>query len=305
MKLTVVIAAFRPDTTGAAIDSILRQSHAAFELFVVTQGESHETRRLAEARAAADPRVRSLHLSQPGASRARNAGALAGDGDAVAILDDDCEARADWLAAIDRYLSDHPEVGVVGGSVIAPPPDRPGFSLCPDVAPTESIYDPGATPGAPPAGWDFIGCNLAIRRATIERAGLFDPCLGPGTEFPAGEDVDYKLRLEALAIPMGASPGLVVHHSGGRRYGLRAGLRTSTNYAWGNGGLAGKLTLAGDPRGAEWLRSTARDCLRGPLSRPWALPKDLNRLRNYAAAYRRCLAGYRIEGAGLAPRSDA
>lgn len=301
MKCTVVIPASRVETIGAAIRSVANQTHRDWELVAVTQGEGHGARALVERYAQKDARIRSLHVEQSGASCARNAGVAAGSSDVVCFIDDDCEARADWLATMENFFAAHPEVGLVGGAVLAPAPDRRGLSRCSELTPSESIYDARRCPGAPPKGWDWIGCNVGIRRSTLERAGAFDPYLGPGTEFPAAEDTDYKLRLERLGIPMGASPRLVVHHSFGRRYGLRAVLRHATGYAYGNGGLAGKLTLLGDARGAEWLRETRRTCLTGWLEQPYRLPKDLNRLRNYTAAYRLCLSKYRTRGNVLAP----
>jgi len=305
MKFTVVIAAFREDTVGCAIASIARQTWTDWELVVVTQGDRERTRAVAARFAEREPRIRSLHIADAGTSRARNAGIAAGSGDVVALIDDDCEARADWLEVMAEYLGAHPEVGLVGGSVVAPPALQRGISVCPEVILSESVYDSRATPHRPPAGWDWIGCNVGIRRQTIEASGAFDAYLGPGTDFPAGEDTDYKLRLEALGVPMGASPRLVVNHTYGRRYGLRAALRNSRNYAYGNGGLAGKLTLLGDPRGREWLDETRHECLTAWLTRPARLPKDLNRLRNYVGAYRLCCHRYRAKGGMLEPLQPA
>lgn len=301
MKFTVVIAASRSETIRAAIESVANQTHHDWELFAITQGASQDTRAVVERCAEKDARIHSLHVEKIGASRARNAGVVAGSGDVVCVIDDDCEARPDWLTTMEGFFAAYPDVGLVGGAVVAPAPIRGGLSRCSDVTPAESIYDARRTPGAPPKGWDWIGCNVGIRRSTLERAGAFDPYLGPGTDFPAAEDTDYKLRLEGLGIPMGATPRLVVHHTFGRRYGFRAALDHSTGYAYGNGGLAGKLTLLGDRRGEEWLRETRRECLTGWLRKPYRLPKDLNRLRNYRAAYRLCLSRYRACGNLLEP----
>jgi glycosyltransferase involved in cell wall biosynthesis len=296
MKFTVVIAAYRVDTIASAIESILQQSHTEWELFVVSQADRYDTRDVVRGYAARDDRVKSLHIPRAGTSRARNEGAKAGAGEVIAILDDDCEASTDWLAQIAVYFDEHPDVGLIGGSVVAPAATRSGHSVCPTFIPVESVYDPRVTPKAPPAGWDWIGCNVGIRRHVMERIGPMDPNLGPGTDFPAGEDTDYKLRLETAGIPMGASPRIVVNHTYGRRYGLKAGLRNSKNYAYGNGGLAGKLSLLGDPRGREWVLTVTRDCLTSWLTRPRVLPEDLNRWWNYLRAYRLALRKYETQG---------
>ena len=52
-----------------------------------------------------------------------------------------------------------------------------------------------------------------------KRLGTFDECLGAGADFPAAEDTDYKLRLEAAGIRMLTTPRAAVVHT----YGVRKG----------------------------------------------------------------------------------
>ena len=84
-----------------------------------------------------------------------------------------------------------------------------------------------------------------MRAGLAAVVGPWDEHLGAGAEFPAGEDTDYKLRLEALGVRMLATPRSVIHHSSGRRV-AREAWRSQRNYAFGNGALAAKLTLADD-----------------------------------------------------------
>jgi len=35
---------------------------------------------------------------------------------------------------------------------------------------------------------------MAVRRKVVEDIGAFDPLLGPGSKFKAGEDVDFAIR---------------------------------------------------------------------------------------------------------------
>jgi len=96
------------------------------------------------------------------------------------------------------------------------------------------------------------------------------------TDFPAAEDTDYKLRLEAAGIRMLTTPRAAVVHT----YGVRKGwalLRSQQNYATGNGGMAGKLTLLGDSRGAEWLEETRNGSRREWRAAPQRLPRSLRR----------------------------
>jgi GT2 family glycosyltransferase len=70
----------------------------------------------------------------------------------------------------------------------------------------------------PPMGWDWISCNVAMKREVAEEIGLWDEYLGPGTDFPAADDNDYLLRAEALDIKMATTPEAIVTHTYGYRY---------------------------------------------------------------------------------------
>lgn len=302
MKFSVCVPASRPDTLAATIRSIQRQTYRDWELMVVGQGDDSAIRAVTGRFAEYDARVRFLHTDRRGASAARNAGMAAGDGDIFAFTDDDCEAREDWLETFAARFRAYPDVGLVGGAVVAPPKRRPGPSICPAVYPVEAVYDPAAMECSAPRGWDWIGANHAFRREVAERAEGYDEHLGPGAIFPVAEDTDLKLRLEALGVKMLSTPQAVVWHTYGHRYGIGPRLRFSRNYSRGNGGLAGKLTLLGDPRGEEWVRLHRRE-IRQVAARPYLLASKVIRVRNFMDAYRQCLRDFRVEG-GLLVRRD-
>lgn len=297
MKISVCIAATRATTVAAAIASIRRQTWPDWELVLVGQGDDAALGAVGKAAALADERVHYVHLDRRGLSLARNAGIQAATGAIIAMTDDDCEAREDWLATIAAIFAAEPEVGLIGGALLAPAPARGGASSCPSLEPAEALYDPIAAQRHAPPGWDWIGGNFAIRRRAVERVGLFDECLGAGAVFPAGEDTDYKLRMERIGIKMRSTPRSVVYHTYGHRYGLRAVLRGSRAYARGNAALAAKLTLMGDPRGREWLDATRRESLgdwRAVLT-PGHRPHNPLRYVYFARAYAECVGHYRVD----------
>lgn len=302
MKISVIIPSVRSSTVNTTITSILRQTWKDWELIVVGQGSSDDVRAIAEAAADDDQRVKYLHINEYGISRARNAGIASTDSDVVAFTDDDCEAQEDWLETISHYFCDYLEVGMVGGSVIAPPKPHFGLAMCPAIIPTESLYDPVGSSHQPPTGWDWIGANIAFRRSVIEINGPFDEFLGAGSpHFPSGEDTDYKLRMEDSGTKMITTPRSVVYHTYGQRFGLKAMLNISRNYACGSGGMAGKLTLQGDIRGQEWVRNNQRQVLSSIWRRPYRIPVDWRRLYHHIKSYYYCLNSYEVEGGLLKP----
>ena len=303
MLVSVCIPSIRPNTIGATLRSLSAQTRGEWEAIVVGQGDDLAVRTAVELEMERDPRIRFLHVPRRGVGRARNAAIRIARGEVLALLDDDCEASPTWLEVIVSILRSEPRVGAVGGAVHAPAARRGWPRRCPSLMPAEAVYDPVATPGMPPDGWNWIGCNFAMRGSVAAYVGDFDEFLGAGAAFPSGDDTDYKLRLEALGVVVRSSPRVVVRHTSGWRYGWRAVLRHQRNYARGNGGLAGKLSLLGDPRGERWLEGMRGLYLREARRNPARLLPALRGYRHYAEAYRECVATYRVDARGLLIRA--
>jgi glycosyltransferase involved in cell wall biosynthesis len=291
VKFTVAIAATRASILSAAIDSVRRQTHDDWELVIVGQGSDRSVRDVTTQRAADDPRIRYVHSDARGLSQGRNAAIRTARGEILAMIDDDCEADARWLEVLDGRFCADPDVGLVGGALIAPAPRRPPPRNCPSLEPAEAVYQPRSTGGGPPPGWDWLGGNFALRLDVAAEVGEFDVALGSGSVFPSCDDTDYKLRLETHGIRMRSTPAAVVRHTNGWRYGARALWTHQRNYARGNGAMAAKLTLTDDPRGEEWLRAT-RDLI---LQHPLRAPVALRRFHHFSNAYYECLTRYRVD----------
>lgn len=300
MRFSICLPATRAIVT-ATIASIEAQTAGDWELLVVGQGDDTEVRGAVSARADAAGRIRYIHIAQRTSSAARNAALRAASGEVIAMLDDDCEAAPDWLQVIDECLAEDESVGLVGGSLVAPPRARRGPGSCPEVLPSDSLYDPVRDGRRAPDGWVWVTANAAFRRDALETVGLFDELLGPGTPFPGCEDTDFRLRFERAGVRMRTTPRSVVRHTHGWRYGIRAVLRHQRNYARGNGAMAAKLTLMDDGRGREWVDDMRADCLgRWHRTRDVVqLPSGLRRWRHFSGAYRECVRGYRVDARGF------
>ena len=298
--ISVCIATVRPQTLEHAVASIRRQTWTAWELVVVGQGNEARLRRATERAAARDERIRYVHLADRGLSRARNAAIRCSRGAVVAMTDDDCEAREDWLVTVAGAFAADPALGVVGGALRAGPPQWRDLSTCLSVEPGEALYEP-ATMRGPPPGFEWYGGNVAIRRDVLDRIGPFDPLLGAGARFRSSEDMDYRMRLEAAGIPMLTTPRSVVCHTHGRRHGLLAVTGYWRDQDIGSGALAAKLRLLGDPRGPAWRREVVRRQTVGWLRDPKAhqLVSYPVRLQAFLATYRHVLRRFEVTEAGL------
>ncbi|RMD60851.1 MAG: glycosyltransferase family 2 protein [Alphaproteobacteria bacterium] len=113
--LSVVIPVYdRRHYLAAAIDSILAQTFADFEVVVVDDGSRDDS--VAVVRRYRDPRVRLVrHQHNRGVAAARNTGVAAARGRYVAFLDSDDVAYPDRLARQVAFLDAHPDVAAVGG----------------------------------------------------------------------------------------------------------------------------------------------------------------------------------------------
>lgn len=115
-KVSVVVPAYNALAfLPQALESALAQTFTDFEIFVVDDGSSDQTRLwLSEL---ADPRVRHLSQANSGQSGARNTGIVNTTGEYVAFLDADDLWAPDKLAKQITYLDANPDVGLVHTSI--------------------------------------------------------------------------------------------------------------------------------------------------------------------------------------------
>lgn len=292
--ISICVGSIRSGSVGFLIDSIVRQPPQDWELIVVAQGDDQRLLDEISRRSAVDKRVRLIHMRQFGRSRALNEGVKSAQGDIIAFTDDDCEVAPDWLLTIEQCFRQEPNVGLLAGDLV--PNRQKGFAIstCPAAFTIECIYRPSELGYEGPPGFYLTGGNVAVRRAAFEKIGPFDEYLGPGTEFPAAEDVDYALRAEALNVMMWTTPRLRVFHTYGRRYGLKNFLKHHRGYALGQGALNAKLEMWGHRLAKTWsVKPSNKRIAHDILKNPGAILRIYT--RNYREQARRmCAAKYEL-----------
>jgi N-acetylglucosaminyl-diphospho-decaprenol L-rhamnosyltransferase len=168
------------------------------------------------------PDVRVLRLgANLGFGRAVNAGAAAGDGDAIVLVNADMFVEPGFVEAILVPLAD-PAVGMVAGLSLAPGGELvDGFGIEIDAA--LSAYNRlrlRPLGGAPGVLLGPSGGAAAYRRSAFEAAGGFDEAF-----FAYGEDVDLALRLRAAGWTAAAADGARGVHLGGASFGVGSPLQ--------------------------------------------------------------------------------
>ncbi len=117
-RVSVVMAAYNAEKyLSQAVDSILAQTLADFELIVVDDASTDGTRAILEGYS--DPRIRALYNpSNLGQSVTRNKALAAAHGKYIAILDADDIAVSTRLEKQAEWLDRHPEIGLLGSYAV-------------------------------------------------------------------------------------------------------------------------------------------------------------------------------------------
>ena len=244
----------RPELIGQAVESVLANEHPQFELVVVDQSDTYDSKR-ALSEVAGDPRLSHIQTDRVGLSVARNIGISSSRAPLLAFTDDDCVAAPDWLARVEQAFADNPDVDLLYGQVKAPDELRDTEGTLPRleftqrrwVRPQDRFHVFG------------MGANFAARRALFEQIGPFDEMLGAGGPLPAAEDFDLMYRAHLARITRMQEPSASVEHYGLRRRDQWQ--RTLYDYGMGDAGFYLKQARCGD-LSSIWftLKKVARVC---------------------------------------------
>ena len=179
----------RPDQIQFCVERILANNQTSMELIVVDQSDDRDSES-ALVPFRQDSRLCYIFSSTRGAACARNVGIAASTADLIAFTDDDCRVPTDWVARIVELFDNEPTTAVIFGRVEIPENALEGGFLA-SFVPVRRYYEGKFPSGLEPWG---ISANMAVRREVIDDVGAFDPWLGPGSKFKAGEDVDFAIR---------------------------------------------------------------------------------------------------------------
>ena len=177
---------------GEALHSVLAQSFTAYEVLIIDDGSTDESRAIVQQVMHNEPRLRYHYQPNQGVSTARNQGILASQGGLIAFLDQDDRWTTNALACQVAYHEQHPAVG---------------YTLAQQIC----FLEPGCSPpkwfqlqtfGQPHVG--YLPGTVMVKRAIFDQIGLFNP------EIPISSDADWFARANDAQIPTYTLPQVLL-----------------------------------------------------------------------------------------------
>lgn len=188
-----------------------------------------------------------IRVDVPGLSRARNAALDETTTDLLLFTDDDCRPHKGWVQAVTEAFAADDRIAFVTGRVLATGGGSP-----------TAVHDdpiPRRLDASTPLDGMGHGANMAVRVAPLREIGGYDPSLGAGAEYRAGEDSDVFRRLLDAGWLGQYTPDAVVEHEQWRT--RPEAVRMAYGYGLGFGAVAAKAYA--DGRGRALLRRGAVD----------------------------------------------
>jgi len=211
MKVSVIIATYnRSRLLKFAIESILCNTYANFDLIIADQSENDESEKLVNEYAGYDNRIIYLY-SKKGKSKALNFAIKQTIGEIIAVTDDDCVVAQDWIEKIITFFALHSDAAIVLGDVI-PGKYDPSEEIIPMCRSRNRKYL-GTLSMKRGIG---MGANMAVKRWVFEKVGWFDESLGTGARLKASIDWDFFYRTLAHGYPIYDTSLIKVQHNGRR-----------------------------------------------------------------------------------------
>ncbi|NEQ65706.1 MAG: glycosyltransferase [Symploca sp. SIO2D2] len=202
MKLSVIIPCFNvADSIAVQLEALVNQNWSeSWEVIIANNGSTDNTLSIAQQYQEKLPNLRIVDANDgQGPSFARNAGALAATGEALAFCDADDEVCPGWVAAMGEALSKYDFVaGCLKYEKLNEPWQLSGL---------RKQMQEGLIPHrAPPALEYAQSCNIGIKRSLHLAIGGFDQSL------LITEDTEYCWRAQLAGIKLHFIPEAMVEY---------------------------------------------------------------------------------------------
>jgi len=187
-----------------AARSVIDQTFADWELWIVDDGSTDGSGELAEVLATKDDRIRTIHQSNAGPAAARNAALRRARAEWLCYIDSDDIYLPDALAAYDRHIRAHPEAKFIYGY-------RHRLNSDGSVTELSGEFQDRTTGTAELFGRMYLShLCVCYRRELIELAGPYDENLRTCEDY----ELYLRISLHCEFEPLGRVTGLRRRHEG-------------------------------------------------------------------------------------------
>lgn len=196
----------RPEEVDELLRSLSLQSVQDFEVIVVEDGSTRDSRGVVDAWRTSLPSIQYIYIQNSGPSRARNEGARHARGEYLIILDSDVVLPPDYLRAVEDGLQ-RTGADAFGGPDAAAPDFSP-MQRAISYAMTSTLTTGGIRGGSADAMERFKprSFNMGCRRSLFESLGGFSE------DMRYGEDIDFSLRMLQRGAKVSLLPEAYVYH---------------------------------------------------------------------------------------------
>lgn len=214
LRITVAVITYnRSDLLRKTLAGLVRQEYPAdcWELLVIDNNSKDDTRDVVASFMASTPSPRYILETRQGLDYGRNRAIEEGNGEVIALVDDDVLVEPTWLSQLVAPFSSERShsIGVVGGEVVPVFPDGIPRWLEGAHRPLGFRTDAGPLPldQAP------MGANFAFPKWVFSRFGTFDTHLDrKGGKLFGGGDSEMIRRVRAVGLEAWFVPGAKVLH---------------------------------------------------------------------------------------------
>ncbi|MBA2127236.1 glycosyltransferase [Hyphomicrobium methylovorum] len=214
--IAVVVSTFnRYDCLDDALQALLRQDYANYEIIVVDNSPDQNAARNYGERYAGSDRITYRLEPVAGLSRARNIGVSNSSGSIIAFIDDDAIAEPNWVSEIAAAFTSFPNAGVAGGRIFPRWSSEPPVWLTPKLYDYLSLVDLGDEMREVAPGEYLAGCNIAFLRSALSAVGGFAENLGRkggSTTLLSSEETELTERIRRAGQSVIYNPRAAVHH---------------------------------------------------------------------------------------------
>lgn len=214
----------RADLLAACLASLINQELGKenFEILVIDNGSNDRTQDVIKYYQSKLPNLTAIFAPEPGLHIGRHTGMNAANGNLLVFADDDIEALPSWLKTIYDAFKD-PDVAMVGGNnypkFIEPPPvwlkllwNQHTIKKYKSIPSLSVIEFTGSVKKISP--YLIWGCNFAIRKDILLRAGGFHPDSMPKEliKFRGDGETHVSRFVEKSGMKCVFHPGASIYH---------------------------------------------------------------------------------------------